>query len=70
MFFPKPLVIIHTGLPVFQFGFSVTGTKYTLKIYSEIGIKKALDEISDIWPKMDQYLIKYKKKWERAVRKE
>jgi hypothetical protein len=38
--------------------------------HPEIGIKKiASNKMRDNWTKIAQYLIKYKQKWERAVKK-
>jgi hypothetical protein len=39
-------------------------------IHPEIGIKKIVsNKTRDIWTKTAQYLIKYKQKWKRAVKK-
>jgi hypothetical protein len=39
-------------------------------IHPAIGIKKIdLNKMRDNWTKIAQYLIKYKQKWERVVRK-
>jgi hypothetical protein len=38
-------------------------------IHREIGIKRAAsNKIKDIWPKIVQYVIKYKEIWERLVK--
>jgi hypothetical protein len=39
-------------------------------VHPEIGVKKiASNKTRDNWTKIAQYLIKYKQKWERAVKK-
>jgi hypothetical protein len=43
--------------------------KFT-SVHPETGIKKiASNKTRDNWTKIAQYLIKYKEKWERAVKK-
>jgi hypothetical protein len=43
---------------------------YYTSTHPEIGIKKiASNKTREKWTKIAQYLIKYKQKWERAVKK-